>query len=99
MNYARTAMLLAGMTALFMGVGYLIGGEAGMFIALIVAIGMNSIAYWNSDKMVLRMYGARQIERGDAPGLYGIVEQLARKAELPMPKVYLIENDQPNAFS
>ena len=68
MNYFRTAMLLAGMTALFMGCGYMIGGEAGMLIALIIAIAMNSIAYWNSDKMVLRMYGARRIDRGDAPG-------------------------------
>ncbi len=99
MNYFRTAMLLAGMTALFMGCGYLIGGEGGMLIALMIAIAMNAFAYWNSDKMVLRMYGARQIERGDAPGFYGIVEQLAEKAELPMPKVYIIENDQPNAFA
>ena len=99
MNYVRTSMLLAGMTALFMGVGYMVGGEAGMLIALVVAIGMNGFAYWNSDKVVLRMYGARQIERGDAPGFYGIVEQLAKKAELPMPKVYLMENDQPNAFA
>ncbi len=99
MNYVRTSMLLAGMTALFMGCGYLIGGEGGMLIALAIAIAMNAFAYWNSDKMVLRMYGARQIERGDAPGFYGIVEQLARKAELPMPKVYIIENDQPNAFA
>jgi len=98
-NYVRTSMLLAGMTALFMGCGYLIGGEGGMLIALVIAIAMNAFAYWNSDKMVLRMYGARQIERGDAPGFYGIVEQLARKAELPMPKVYIIENDQPNAFA
>lgn len=99
MNYVRTSMLLAGMTALFMGCGYLIGGEAGMLIALVIAIAMNGFAYWNSDKVVLRMYGARQVDRGDAPGFYGIVEQLARKAELPMPKVYIIENDQPNAFA
>jgi heat shock protein HtpX len=99
MNYLRTAILLAGMTALFMGVGYMIGGEAGILIALAVAAGMNFFAYWSSDKMVLRMYGARQISKADAPGYYGIVEQLAHKAELPMPKVYIMENDQPNAFA
>jgi heat shock protein HtpX len=99
MNYVRTAILLAGMTALFMGVGYMIGGEAGMLIALVVAAGMNFFAYWSSDKVVLRMYGARQVSKADAPGFYGIVEQLARKAELPMPKVYIMENDQPNAFA
>jgi heat shock protein HtpX len=99
MNYVRTAILLAGMTALFMGVGFMIGGEAGMLIALAVAAGMNFFAYWSSDKVVLRMYGARQVSRADAPAFYGIVEQLARKAELPMPKVYVMENDQPNAFA
>jgi len=99
MNYLRTGILLAAMTALFMGCGYLIGGEGGMLIAFGLAAAMNLFAYWNSDKMVLRMHGARQIERRDAPGFYGIVEQLARKAELPMPKVYIMENDQPNAFA
>ncbi|MDH3702646.1 MAG: M48 family metalloprotease, partial [Alphaproteobacteria bacterium] len=99
MNYLRTGMLLAAMTALFMGCGYLIGGEGGMMIAFGLAAAMNLFAYWNSDKMVLRMHGARQVERRDAPGFYGIVEQLARKAELPMPKVYIMENDQPNAFA
>jgi len=99
MNYVRTAILLAGMTALFMGVGYMIGGEAGMLIALVVAAGMNFFAYWSSDKVVLRMYGARQVSKADAPGFYGIVEQLAQKAALPMPKVYIMENDQPNAFA
>lgn len=99
MNYVRTAILLAGMTALFMGIGFMIGGEAGMLIALVVAAGMNFFAYWSSDKMVLRMYGARQVSKADAPAYYGIVEQLAHKAELPMPKVYIMENDQPNAFA
>lgn len=99
MNYVRTAILLAGMTALFMGVGFMIGGEAGMLIALAIAAGMNFFAYWSSDKVVLRMYGARQVSRADAPAFYGIVEQLARKAELPMPKVYIMQNDQPNAFA
>ena len=99
MNYLRTGILLAGMTALFMGCGYLIAGEGGMLIAFGLALAMNLFAYWNSDKVVLRMYKAREVTRAESPGFYGIVEQLARKAELPMPRVYLIENDQPNAFA
>jgi heat shock protein HtpX len=99
MNYVRTAILLAGMTALFMGAGFMIGGQQGMLIAFLLAAGMNFFAYWSSDKMVLRMYGARQIEKSDAPAFYGIVEQLADKAGLPMPRVYIMENDQPNAFA
>jgi heat shock protein HtpX len=99
MNYVRTAILLAGLTALFMGCGYLIGGQGGMLIALALAAGMNFFAYWNSDKMVLRMYGARQVSRAEAPAYYSIVEQLADKAGLPMPRVFIMENDQPNAFA
>ena len=99
MNYVRTAILLAGMTALFMGVGFMIAGEAGMLIALLFAAGMNFFAYWGSDKVVLRMYGAREVSQADAPALYNVVQQLAAKAELPMPRVYIIENDQPNAFA
>jgi len=99
MNYVRTAILLAGMTALFMGVGFMIGGEQGMLIAFLLAAGMNFFAYWSSDKMVLRMYGARQVGKAEAPAFYNIVAQLAEKAELPMPRVYVIENDQPNAFA
>lgn len=99
MPYARTAILLAVMTAIFLGVGYLIGGQSGMLIALVVAAGMNLFAYWSSDKMVLGLYGARPVSRAEAPALHGIVEQLADRAGLPMPKVYLIENDQPNAFA
>jgi heat shock protein HtpX len=99
MNYVRTAILLAGMTALFMGCGYMIGGQQGMLIALVLAAGMNFFAYWNSDKVVLRMYRARQVTQADAPGFYNIVAQLADKAELPMPRVYIVENDQPNAFA
>ncbi len=99
MNYLRTTILLAGMTAIFLGVGFMLGGEAGMMIALAVAIAMNVFAYWKSDKMVLRMYGAREIGRGDAQGFYGIVEQLAERADLPMPKVYVMDNPQPNAFA
>ncbi len=99
MNYLRTAILLAAMTALFLAVGFMIGGEAGMLFAFVLALGMNAFAYWNSDKLVLRMYGARQVDRSSAPALYGIVEQLADNAGLPMPKVYIMDNDQPNAFA
>jgi heat shock protein HtpX len=99
MNYLRTAILLAAMTALFLAIGYMIGGEGGMIIAFALALAMNAFAYWNSDKLVLRMYGARQVDRHSAPALFGIVEQLAANAGLPMPKVYVIENEQPNAFA
>ncbi len=99
MNVVRTAMLLAFMTALFMAIGYLIGGTGGMMIALAVAAAMNMFSYWNSDKMVLRMHHAVEVDARSAPEYYGIVEQLAKRAELPMPKVYLIKNDQPNAFA
>ncbi|HSK38482.1 MAG TPA: zinc metalloprotease HtpX [Arenibaculum sp.] len=98
-SYLRTAVLLAGMTALFLGVGYLIGGQGGIVIALVVAVAMNAFAYWNSDKMVLRMYGARQVDARTAPEYHAIVERLVRRAGLPMPRVYIIENDQPNAFA
>jgi heat shock protein HtpX len=99
MSYFRTAILLAAMTALFMGVGFLIGGQSGMLFALLIAGGMNAFAYWNSDKMVLRMYGAREVDARSAPELYDMVRQLAGNAGLPMPKVYIMENAQPNAFA
>jgi heat shock protein HtpX len=99
MNYFRTMLLLAAMTALFMGVGYLIGGTGGMMIAFLFAIGTNAFAYWNSDKMVLRMHNAEPVTRASAPELYDMVGRLAQRAELPMPKVYLIREDQPNAFA
>jgi heat shock protein HtpX len=99
MNIFRTGLLLAAMTGLFLAVGYLLGGEAGMAIALAIAIALNAFAYWNSDKMVLKMYGARRVDGASAPEFHGIVEQLAARAELPMPKVYVIDNDQPNAFA
>ncbi|MBK5921408.1 zinc metalloprotease HtpX [Rhodothalassium salexigens] len=99
MNMMRTAMLLAAMTALFVGIGYLLGGAGGMTIAFMVAAGMNLFAYWNSDKMVLRMHHAHEVDERSAPMLYGIVRDLARRAELPMPRVYVIENPQPNAFA
>ena len=99
MNMMRTAMLLATMTALFMGVGYLIGGTGGMTIAFLIAAGMNLFSYWNSDKMVLRMNHAVEVDERNAPEYYAIVRGLAANAGLPMPKVYLIDNPQPNAFA
>ncbi|MDS4012016.1 MAG: zinc metalloprotease HtpX [Defluviicoccus sp.] len=99
MNTTRTAILLAGLTALFLAVGYMIGGESGMLIALLVAIATNAFAYWNSDKMVLRMYGAQPVDARSAPELWGLIEQLTHRAGLPMPKVYLIDTPQPNAFA
>jgi len=96
-NYLRTGVLLAALTALFMGVGYMLGGEGGMIIALVIAAGMNLFAWWGSDRMVLAMYRAQPVGKGHA--LHGIVETLARNAGLPVPKVYVIENDQPNAFA
>ncbi len=99
MSTVRTAMLLAGLTALFMAVGYFIGGQGGMLIALAIAIAMNAFSYWNSDKLVLRMYGAQQVDARAAPELVGLVEQLAARAQLPMPKVFVIDQPQPNAFA
>ena len=99
MNGIKTGILLAGLTALFMGAGFLLGGEGGMMIALIFACATNLFAYWNADKIVLRMYNAKEVTAQSAPGFYGIVEQLARRAQMPMPKVYIIDSDQPNAFA
>jgi heat shock protein HtpX len=99
MNVIRTGMLLALMTALFMGIGFLIGGESGMLIAFVVAAGMNVFSYWNSDKMVLRMHHAVEVDERNAPEYYAMVRDLAARAQLPMPKVYLIDNPQPNAFA
>jgi len=99
MNLIRTAFLLAAMTALFVGVGGLIAGQTGMLIAFVVALAMNAWAYWNSDKMVLRMHNAIEVDEAGAPELYSIVRQLADNADLPMPRVYVIRSDQPNAFA
>lgn len=99
MNYFKTAVLLAGLTALFMGVGYLIGGQTGALIALIIAAGMNVFSYWNSDKMVLSMHGAHEVDESSAPDLYRMVRDLAGRAGLPMPRVFIMENEQPNAFA
>jgi heat shock protein HtpX len=99
MNYVRTGLLLAGLTALFGAVGMMIGGQQGMIIALLFAAAMNVFAYWNSDAMLLRMRSARQVDDKTAPELVSMVRELARNADLPMPKVYVIENPQPNAFA
>ncbi|CTQ58604.1 zinc metalloprotease HtpX [Roseibium album] len=99
MNYIRTAMLLAGMTALFMGIGFMIGGQSGMLIALAIAAAMNVFSYWNADKMVLRMHHAQEVDERSMPDFYRMVQRLAQNADLPMPKVYIINNPQPNAFA
>ncbi len=99
MNLIRTAALLAALTALFLGLGYMLGGEAGMAIAFALALAANLFAYWNADRMVLSMYGAREVTKREAPALVGIIEQLADRAGLPMPRVYIVDNPQPNAFA
>ncbi|MFZ5965069.1 zinc metalloprotease HtpX [Thalassococcus sp. BH17M4-6] len=99
MGYVKTAILMAAMTALFMGVGYLIGGSGGAVIALAVAAVMNAFSWWNSDRMVLRMHNAQPVAPGDRLGLHAMTAELARNAGLPEPKVYLIDTPQPNAFA
>lgn len=99
MNYFRTSLLLAGMTALFLGIGFMLGGSGGMMVALLLALGMNGFAYWNSDKMVLGMYGAEPVDAQRAPELLRTVALLTRNAQMPMPKVFIIQNPQPNAFA
>lgn len=99
MKYFKTAILLAGLTGLFMGIGYLIGGASGAMIALVVAAGMNIFAYWNSDRAVLSMHGAQEVDTRSAPELVQMVADLARNAQLPMPRVFIMHEDQPNAFA
>ena len=99
MNMTKTALLMAGMTGLFLAIGFAIGGQSGMLMALAFAVATNLFAYWNSDKMVLRMHGAQEIGRADASEFYDIVANLAQRAQLPMPKVYIMDNPQPNAFA
>ncbi|MCG5241991.1 zinc metalloprotease HtpX [Azospirillum doebereinerae] len=95
----KTTILLAALTALFMTVGFLLGGKTGLIVAFVAALGMNLFSYWNSGDMVLSMYGAREVDAWSAPEFHGIVARLAERAGLPMPRVYVIENDQPNAFA
>ena len=98
-NLAKTAILMAAITALFIVVGGMLGGEEGMLIALLIAIGMNFFSYWFSDTMVLKMTNAQQVDEHSAPQLYAMVKELSEKAGLPMPKVFLIDEDAPNAFA
>ena len=99
MNYAKTAALLAALTAIFVAMGAAIGGQGGMVVAFVVALGMNLFSFWNSDKMVLKMFGAQEVDERTAPEYYGLVRDLARRAELPMPRVFVMQNAQPNAFA
>ncbi|WP_374429290.1 zinc metalloprotease HtpX [Ideonella dechloratans] len=98
-NLMKTAVLMAAITALFMVIGRLLGGQQGMVLALLLALGMNFFSYWFSDKMVLRMYNAQEVDAQSAPQFYRLVQELAANAGLPMPRVYLINEDAPNAFA
>ena len=98
-NILKTAVLMAAITALFMAIGGMIGGRSGMMIALLVAVGMNFFSYWFSDTMVLKMYNAREVDATTAPRFYAMVQDLAQRAQLPMPRVYLIDESAPNAFA
>ena len=98
-NLMKTAILMAAITALFMAIGSLMGGQTGMMLALAVAVAMNFFSYWFSDKMVLKMYNAREVDATSAPQFYRMVQDLAQRAGLPMPRVYVIDEDAPNAFA
>lgn len=99
MNGLKTTMLLAALTALFMGLGYTLGGSGGAMIALLFAAGMNLFTFWNADKIVLKMHGAREVDERSAPEFVVLIRQLATRAGLPMPKVYVIDSPHPNAFA
>ena len=99
MSGMKTAMLLAALTALFMALGYTLGGSGGALIALLVAAGMNLFTFWNADKIVLSMHHAREVDGESAPEFHGLVRELAQRAGLPMPRVYLIDEPHPNAFA
>ena len=98
-NWLKTSILMAGIIALFGAIGMMLGGKQGMLLALVFGGAMNIFAYWNSDKMVLRMYNAQQVDETSSPYLYNMVRELAGRAQLPMPRVYIIHEDQPNAFA
>ena len=98
-NLMKTAILMAAITALFMAIGSVLGGRQGMVLALIVALGMNFFSYWFSDTMVLKMYNAQEVDESSAPQFYRMVRELSERAQLPMPRVYLINEDAPNAFA
>ena len=99
MNTLKTMVLMVFLTVLLIAIGGALGGRTGMTFALVMAFGLNFVTYWFSDKIVLRMYSAREVTESEAPELYGIVRRLAQKAALPMPKVYMVDEDQPNAFA
>lgn len=98
-GFLKTTILMAAMTAIVGGIGHLLGGAGGMMVALALAGAMNVWMWFNSDKMVLRHYNAQEVDMATSPNLVGMIERLSRNANLPMPKVYVIENDQPNAFA
>lgn len=98
-NFTKTFMLMAAITALFVVIGRFIGGQSGMFIALALAVAMNFFSYWFSDKMVLKMYNAQEVDATTAPEYYNMVKELSGRANLPMPRVYLIDDNAPNAFA
>jgi heat shock protein HtpX len=98
-NMLKTGVLLGVLTALFVVIGYALGGQQGMVVAFALAVAMNMFSYWFSDKIVLAMYGARPISEAEAPRVYAIVRRLATRAQIPMPPVYLIPTDAPNAFA
>jgi heat shock protein HtpX len=98
-NRLKSFLLLAALTALVLFIGQAIGGRGGLMLAIVVAAGMNFVSYWWSDKIVLRMYNAQEITEADAPGFYDIVRQLAQRANIPMPRVYIIPEETPNAFA
>jgi heat shock protein HtpX len=99
MNGLKTMLLLSALTALLMALGYTFGGAQGAIIAFVVAAGMNLFSYWNSDKIVLKMHGAREVDEASAPDFVRMVRTLAARAQLPMPKVYIIDSPHPNAFA
>ena len=98
-NWMKTGLLMAAIVALFGAVGAALGGAQGMLLALLFGGAMNLFAYWNSDKIVLKMYNAREVDARNEPAFYGMVAELAQRAGLPMPKVYIIDETQPNAFA
>ncbi len=99
MNALRTGFLMAALTGIFLAAGWLIGGQTGMIVAFLFALGSNLFAYWNADRMVLAMYGAQAVDEASAPELVHLVRRLSQAAGLPMPRVYIVQNEQPNAFA
>jgi heat shock protein HtpX len=98
-GFLRSTLLVAFLTGIFIGVGFLLGGENGIVIAFLMAVSMNFFSYWYSDKIVLSLYGAKEVNEKSMPSYYNLVKRLAHNANLPMPKVYVMQNDQPNAFA